>query len=349
MRGVLDPLLLAGHQLENPQELVLGELRGALAQGLDLVRPPGDVPRRVSDDADEQQVPPVGHQVLQELRRLVPLLEDRLDDLDEAGVVAPPHRVVEIQDEIAVDDPEDGAGRLFGHGGPREGDHLVQSALRVAQRPFRHPADQVDDRRRHLHLLPRGHAPEVRRHLRLRDLLELEVLAARQDRERQLPVVGRREQEDDVRRRLLQGLEERVPRLVGEHVHFVDDVDLVAVARRGVAHRLPQLPHRVDAAVAGAVDLQDVHRARLGDLQAGRAGVARDRGRPLDAVERLGHETRHGRLADAAQSREEVGVVDAPVGDGVLERGHDRLLADDLLERLRPVLAGEDLVAHGGT
>jgi hypothetical protein len=42
-------------------------------------------------------------------------------------------------------------------------------------------------------------------------------------------------------------------------VRFVDDEDLVAVARGAVADVLAQLAHLVDAAVRGGVDLDDVH------------------------------------------------------------------------------------------
>src|SRR5262249_54606514 len=84
----------------------------------------------------------------------------------------------------------------------------------------------------------------------------------------------------------------------------------------------------------------------LGDLRARGAGVARDSGRAFLAVERLRQEPRHGRLADASGSREQVGVVDATLLDGVSQRRDDRFLPDDLLEGLRAVLAGDDLVAH---
>ena len=58
--------------------------------------------------------------------------------------------------------------------------------------------------------------------------LNSKVLAARQDGRRDLVELGRGEDEDHVRRRLLEGLEEGVEGLRGEHVDFVDDVDLVA-------------------------------------------------------------------------------------------------------------------------
>ena len=173
------------------------------------------------------------------------------------------------------------------------------------------------------------------------------MLAARQDRQRDLAVLGRREHEHNLGRRLLERLEQGVPGLRRQHVDFVDDVDLVPVAGRGVTHGLAQLADGVDAAVAGTVDLQDVERAAGGDFGAGGAAVAGPRRRPFLAVERLGEEACHGRLAHAPQARKEIRVVDAVLRHGVLEGRDDRRLADDLLERLGAILAREDLIAQG--
>ena len=98
---------------------------------------------------------------------------------------------------------------------------------------------------------------------------------ATQDRDRDLVHLGRREDELHVRRRLLERLQERVPRVLREHVDLVDDEDLVAIARRPVRQRLLQLADLVDAVVAGAVDLAHVHVRARGDLPAGRALEAR--------------------------------------------------------------------------
>ncbi len=130
---------------------------------------------------------------------------------------------------------------------------------------------------------------------------------------------------------------------------FVDDVDLVATALRLVAHVLAQLAHVVHARVAGAVDLEDVHRAALADLLAGGAGVTGIRGRLilLLAVERLGHDPRDGGLAHAAGSGEEVGVMDAVSLDGVLQRAADVLLPDDLIELHRAITPRQHQVGLG--
>src|SRR5438552_3696699 len=96
----------------------------------------------------------------------------------------------------------------------------------------------------------------------------------------------------------------------------------------------------VDAAVAGAVDLEHVHVLAGGDAAAAVADAAGRDGRPLFAVERLGEDAGGGGFADAAGAGEEVGVGDAVAGDGVAEGLGDGLLPDQVAEQLRPVAAG---------
>jgi hypothetical protein len=54
----------------------------------------------------------------------------------------------------------------------------------------------------------------------------------------------------------------------------------------------------------------------------------------LLAVERLGEHAGRGRLADAADAGEQVRLRDAPLDEGVAQRGHHRLLADEAREVL---------------
>jgi hypothetical protein len=104
---------------------------------------------------------------------------------------------------------------------------------------------------------------------------QVELQAARQHGDRQLLRVGGREQELDVARRLLERLEQRVERALGQHVHLVDEVHLGAAARRHVLRVLDQRAHVVDAGVAGRVDLEQVDEAAGVDVAAGVAFAAR--------------------------------------------------------------------------
>ena len=65
-----------------------------------------------------------------------------------------------------------------------------------------------------------------------RGALEVEALAAIDDRRHHLLRLGGGEDEDRVRRRLLERLQEGVPGLLGQHVGLVEDVDLPAPGRR---------------------------------------------------------------------------------------------------------------------
>ena len=97
--------------------------------------------------------------------------------------------------------------------------------------------------------------------------------------------------------------------------------------------------------VAG-VDLDHVHVAAVGDLEAGVAVAAGVGGRPLLAVQRARQDPRRGGLADAARAGEDERLRDALGGDRVAQRLRDAALADDVIEPLRPPFAGEDLVGH---
>ena len=87
---------------------------------------------------------------------------------------------------------------------------------------------------------------------------QIEALAARQHRDRHLADLGRREDELGVRGWLFEGLEQRVERRRGQHVHFVEDVDFVARARRGVTDRIVDLAHVVDAVVGRGIHFEHV-------------------------------------------------------------------------------------------
>ena len=183
--------------------------------------------------------------------------------------------------------------------------------------------------------------------------LEDERLAARAHGREHLLQLGRAEDEDEVGRRLLDELEERLPGRVGELVRLVEDVDLVAALDRLEDDALPDLADVVDAALRGGVHLDDVERGAVRDREADRARLVGDRrraGRP-GAVERLREDARHRRLAGAARPGEEVRLAHLVVLDRVLQRPDDRLLSDDLVEPLRavlPVERGHPLIQAAG-
>ena len=101
--------------------------------------------------------------------------------------------------------------------------------------------------------------------------LEVEALAAVGDRRHHLVRLGRREDEERVRGRLLERLQEGVPGLLGQHVGLVEDVDLPVAAAGAKATRSRRSrmssTERFDAAsisitsieVPAAIETQDSH------------------------------------------------------------------------------------------
>ena len=171
---------------------------------------------------------------------------------------------------------------------------------------------------------------------------EDERLAARAHRRQHLRELGRAEDEDEVGRGLLDQLQQRVPGGVGELVRLVEDVDLVAPLDRLEHDALADLADVVDPALRRGVHLDDVERGAVRDRDAG-VGTSCPATTSGPAPQ----------FSALARIRA-IDVFPVPRGpakryacrtwslvDRVPKRADDRLLAHDLVEVLRAVLAVE--------
>ena len=70
---------------------------------------------------------------------------------------------------------------------------------------------------------------------------KMELQTARQDGHRQLLRIGGRQQEFDVRGRLFERFQQGVKTVARQHVHFVDQIDLKAAARRRILDVIQQI------------------------------------------------------------------------------------------------------------
>ena len=183
---------------------------------------------------------------------------------------------------------------------------------------------------------------------------EIEALATGQDRGQHPLGIGGGQHEHHPRWRFLQGLEQRIEGGGREHVALVDHVDLPAGLHRCEARAFDQLPDVVDAGVGGRIDLDHIEGIARRDRAAQFTDTAGFGGGAVggDAVERAGQDPRAGGLAGAARAAEQIGGRDAPLPQGVAERGHDRLLPHQLVEALGAVFVMERLIGaglgHGG-
>ena len=117
-----------------------------------------------------------------------------------------------------------------------------------------------------------GDGSEMSSDLPSRDAAEVEALTAREDGLGDRLYLSGRKDKNHVLRRLFQSLQQGVEGRRREHVHFVDNINLVSAFGRGVTHDLAQLADVIDAIVRGAVYLKYVHAGRSGNTLARVAG-----------------------------------------------------------------------------
>jgi len=211
-----------------------------------------------------------------------------------------------------------------------KGNRLVGQAQRIAHGAARRTREQAQRLRLGRYVFLRQHTGEVLEHRLGRHRPQVELQAAREHRDRHFLRIGRGQHELEVFGGLFQRLEHRVERGVREHVHFVDHEDLEAALHRFVNRLLQQALHLVHAPVGGRVQLGVVHKTARVDVAAGlahAAGLGRDAALSICAlaVERLGQDARDRGLAHPAGAGEQIGVVQALLGERVGE-GLDHML-----------------------
>ncbi len=152
-------------------------------------------------------------------------------------------------------------------------------------------------------------------------------------------------------RRFFQRLQHRVEGMVGQHVHFIDHVDLEARIRRCIDRLFQQLRHFVDAAVRRRIHLDIVDETSGIDRHARLADTARRCGDAAvavgpDAIQRFRQDPRQSSLANTAGTGEQIGVVQTLLLQGVRQGPNDVFLADQRIETSGAIFTGENLVGH---
>jgi len=124
-------------------------------------------------------------------------------------------------------------------------------------------------------------------------------------------------------------------------VDFVDDVDFELGSHGPDADGGTQLANVVDTAIGRAIDFHDVDVISGGDTLADIALVAGNTVDGVGAIECFGEDSGGGRFADSPCAREHVSVGDTTGTNGVAECFGDVLLANNVVEGLRPKATGE--------
>ncbi len=300
--------------------------------------------RRVGHGGEDHQVAQALQQVGDEAPRVVAALDDPVHDPEGGRAVPCDERLDDGVEQRAVRVAEQGGRHVVRHtvrAGARE--ELVHDGHRVTDGPRAGPDDQRQHPVRDRDLLLAADLGEVVAQGAGRHEAEGVVVGARADGPDDLLGLGRREDELEVLRGLLDHLQQGVEALRGDHVGLVDDVDLVPAPGGPEEGLLAQVAGVVHASVRGGVDLDDVDGPRPvpREVLAGLALAAGGRGGALLAVQAAGQDPGAGRLAASARTAEQVRVIDPVVPQRLLQRVGDMPLPDDLGEGLRAVTAVE--------
>ena len=262
------------------------------------------------------------------------------------------HQCLEqIDDAGAVGEAEHLPHVLGAHRPGRMRDRLIEQRERIAHGAFRGARDQRQRLGVRRDRLLAGDALQMLHQQGGIDPAQVEALAARQHGDRDFADFGRGEHEFGVRRRLLQRLEQRVEGGAGKHVHFVEDVHLVAGGNGRVAHGLVDRAHVLDPVMRGGVHLDNVEVPAFHDRLAMDPENRHVNRRPGDRavrqliVQRAREDARRRSLADAAHAGEHPGLRDAAGLERVRDRAHHGVLADEVGERRWPVLARQHAIS----
>ncbi len=236
-----------GEQIDEPQHLARGELVRLRAEALPRLLGHRQRIGHLAHVLHEHQMAEVLQQVGDESGHVLSLLGELLDERQHAGRVAVDDEVEQPEERIVLD----GAEQLE-HGrhrdlASRRGRELVERRDGVAEAAAGASPDEGERRVGSLDALAVRDAAQQPRQLAEPGTFEPERLAARPDRREHLREVGRAEDEDEVGRRLLDQLQERVEGGVRELMRLVEDVDLVAPLDRLQDDVVADLADVVDA------------------------------------------------------------------------------------------------------
>ena len=120
-------------------------------------------------------------------------------------------------------------------------DGLVEKTQGITHAAIRGTGDRKDCRGIRLDFFRFHDALQVIGNHAYGQSFQVELQTTGQDRYWQFLWIRGREQEFYMRRRLFQGLQQGIEAVIGQHVYFVDQVDLVATAGWRILHVLEQL------------------------------------------------------------------------------------------------------------
>ena len=164
-----------------------------------------------------------------------------------------------------------------------------------------------------------------------RQLAQGKLQATRQDRGWNFLRIGGGQNKQHMAWWLFQRFQHGVECTGRQHVHFVDDIHLVAACGGRVHGILKQGTHLIHARVGGCIHFQQIDKPALADFDTSLALATRRAANTLLAVHGAGQNSGNGGFAYTAGAGEQIGMVQAliveRVGEGFNHMGlaHQRI------------------------
>jgi hypothetical protein len=136
---------------------------------------------------------------------------------------------------------------------------------------------------------------------------------------------GGRENELDVFRRFFHDFEQSIESLLSDHMGFIEDENLVPIARGGKPGSFAKFSGVIDSVVACGVDFDDIERPRTvsGQFHTAVALSARCVGRAFGTIKASRKDSSGRRFPATARSRKQIGVIGAILSECGAQRIRD--------------------------
>ena len=264
----------------------------------------------------QQQRPEIFQQLRQDLLHFLALFQQLAQGIQGPGKIFladPGHQFPELFPAHQAQDLSDRFRRhRTGHDTA-----LVQQAQGIPEPPVRLDGHETQSFRFRLDMAAFGHLLQVFRDFIHRGPAEIEPLTPGQDGVQDFLGFRGSQDEHHMFRRFLQGFQQRIEGVGGDHVDFVDDVHLVAAGSGSKIHLLPEFPDFIDAPVGRGVDFHHIPAGPLRDFPAVAALIAGMSCGPLFTVQGLGQDPGRTGLPGTPGTGKQIGMGNSPGFQGV--------------------------------
>ena len=249
-------------------------------------------------------------------------LDELVEHRQREARVAGRDGVDQLRQNLIVNNAEDRLGRRRIDRTIARRRQLVERRDRIAKRAARVPRNQAQRVIVGLDALSVTNPPQRLEQLVGRRAQERKRLAATTHRVGQAVRLGRAENEDHVRRRLLQRLQERVGRVGRQRMGLVEDVDAIATQHGLLVDAIANVADVIDATIRGRIELEDIKRSAISNRETRLALETRRRRRTLRVltIKRLAEDLRQRRLARATRPSKQVGMPHTVVINRIRQR-----------------------------